>query len=487
MSDSIVLSRISGGAIDGRLQILRIRQRLFKSLHNVLVNERENLLEAIQIDEGFTQEEAQVVFASALIELRNHYDQLDFQADLAQEYSVARKQSNESRRVPITMTYLIPDSFTLFYSVITALSAALEAGSCFIVEFDNTNSKTSALLKRIISSSLDQDAFGIVESRAPEVFLSKCAVVDQRPDGSNSKIPAQILLYSPKSRNVALVDRTCDIRLAAREIVTSRLAYNGASRYSVDLVLVNEFVAARFQSALIEELQHAQSNIAAKKSSSLAKKVVRSKFPTILEDDAKKGAVELVIGDSNVGAVNILNRSQIATQKIPSSRVVPCLKITSLDDAIDFLSTEPQQEFPIAAFYLFAAEREAKYLSQYIICRATYVNHIPAQLAIGPMAPPQYPANLRMRYTRDMFEEPSPQVVPGSRSHPVSTIFGKASFLVDLAQRPLKPTGQPPSGAWGFFEQGIIIGAIVYLLPMVGAVTCGIAYTGWTGYKKFWS
>lgn len=73
----------------------------------------------------------------------------------------------------------------------------------------------------------------------------------------------------------------------------------------------------------------------------------------------------------------------------------------------------------------------------------------------------------------------------GPRSHLMSTIFKKAAFIDKVAQRPLKPTGQAPSGAWGFFEQGIIIGALVYLLPIVGISTAGIGLAFWKGLHGF--
>lgn len=134
MGDSAVLLRVSGGAIDGRLNILRVRQRLFQSLHTVLVKHHDPLLEATQADDGCSREEAQAVFANALIELRNHYDLLDFTRDLDLEYSLARSKSNEHRRTSIALAYIVPDSHNLLFNVVSALGAALEAGSCVVTE-----------------------------------------------------------------------------------------------------------------------------------------------------------------------------------------------------------------------------------------------------------------------------------------------------------------------------------------------------------------
>lgn len=133
-SQSTVLSHVQAAAIDGRMRILRIRQRLFRSLYDQLVENGAELLSAIQDDDNCSKQEAQIVFASALIDLRNHYNALDLTTDLEAEYSVAKNKSNEARRVPIEIAYIIPDGLNLLYSVLAALTAALEAGCCVVVE-----------------------------------------------------------------------------------------------------------------------------------------------------------------------------------------------------------------------------------------------------------------------------------------------------------------------------------------------------------------
>lgn len=65
-------------------------------------------------------------------------------------------------------------------------------------------------------------------------------------------------------------------------------------------------------------------------------------------------------------------------------------KYTSLDDAIDIFSDDPRQ---LGALYLFAGRGEAKYLSQYIATRATFVDHIPSELSsesISSLLVPNY-------------------------------------------------------------------------------------------------
>ncbi|KAL1846992.1 hypothetical protein Daus18300_014069 [Diaporthe australafricana] len=310
MSDIAVISRVSSGAIDGRLRILRVRQRLFRSFHEALIKHHGDLLKAVQADDGCLKAEAQAVLAGALIELRNHYDLLDFETDLELEYSLARKKSHERRRKAIALTYIIPNPFNLLYNVVSVLSAALEAGSCVIVELENTTQKTPVLLRRIILESLDRDAFGVVSSRAPTKILAQCVVIDQKPMSHNN-ISAQRVISTPEYRSVAVVDRTGDTNLAAKEIVASRLIFGGSSSYAVDLVLVNEFVAKGFQEAVSREMAKPGwegQRTTGQLCESRRPNIVESTEAALFDEQVKSGKVTFVEGDSSKGAVQILDR-----------------------------------------------------------------------------------------------------------------------------------------------------------------------------------
>ena len=94
--------------------------------------------------------------------------------------------------------------------------------------------------------------------------------------------------------------------------------------------------------------------------------------------------------------------------------------------------------------------------------------------------------SLATRYSRAMFEYPSPQFAKGPRSHLSSTWLNdpkKPVKLLSIARKPLKPTGQAPSGAYGFFEQGMVLGAFVYLLPILAVSLFSISYAGMFGYR----
>lgn len=72
--------------------------------------------------------------SQALQELEKYYNELDLQKSLEEEYRVKNGRNNDDGRAPEAVVYIIPDKFTLFYSVLCALCACIAAGSCCIVE-----------------------------------------------------------------------------------------------------------------------------------------------------------------------------------------------------------------------------------------------------------------------------------------------------------------------------------------------------------------
>jgi hypothetical protein len=76
-----------------------------------------------------------------------------------------------------------------------------------------------------------------------------------------------------------------------------------------------------------------------------------------------------------------------------------------------------------------------------------------------------------------MFSVPRPQIVTKGVE-----ITSKVEELRDLAVKALKPTGQKPGHAIGFFEQGILIGLGVTVLALLPAVGWGV----WTVGRSAW-
>ena len=133
MSASITTD-ILGAVADLRTRDLRFRQRQLIALHTWISKNIAELKRAFRADDGLSDPEAQFILSMALDDLRRNYDSLDLKKELDIEFRIKNGRDNEQRRVPEDIVYVVPDSFTLFYGVTSALCASVAAGSCCIVE-----------------------------------------------------------------------------------------------------------------------------------------------------------------------------------------------------------------------------------------------------------------------------------------------------------------------------------------------------------------
>ena len=260
---------------------------------------------------------------------------------------------------------------------------------------------------------------------------------------------------------IAVVDRTADIQLAARELVAASSGFGGSSPYSPHIVLVNEFKRQDFIEAAINETLRLQSE----RSASKAPTQERSK-PTL----SNLKNCEIVHQQPNLTIVRLPNRNSILQSKFPA-RVLAIHSISSLDDAIDLITSKTS--IPCLAAYHFGSAATGKYLSQFIEAQHTFINHVPHNLLIGPALPLSTTASdPRQRYPTTLFSVPRPVYINGPK-----TGTPKASAeLIAEATTPLKRFKRHPGGGVGFFEQGFLINAGIVV---VSTLTC-------TGTGLFW-
>jgi hypothetical protein len=116
-------------------------------------------------------------------------------------------------------------------------------------QLGNTPSAVDAVLRDIFPKALDHATFTIISSPIDDKeIVEDCLLVDQKVQGEQSSTANSLHSY-PELRTIAVVDRTANVDLAARSIVTARFSFRGKSPYAPDIVLVNEFVKTEFYEA----------------------------------------------------------------------------------------------------------------------------------------------------------------------------------------------------------------------------------------------
>jgi hypothetical protein len=276
-------------------------------------------------------------------------------------------------------------------------------------------------------------------------------VIDQN---SNETWPrANALASSSRSRVFGIVDRTADIKLAARELVAARFAFGGSSPYAPDLVLVNEFVKEEFLQATVEESRKLKSGSQVygnEKGKSKGK--VLDKIEKFKKSDS---SVKVVLEEANAIVLDLPARRPEMLETKTEAPVLAVHAIKSLDDAIDFLGSA--EGGPALAAYHFGNPQTGKYLAQFVDTRVSFVNHVPRELLIGPTRPVTQNVDSSAVYTVEMFSLSRPAFIqPSSPSSEIAAVMSSANGsaarkLLEQALSPLKAMKRHPGGGVGMF------------------------------------
>ncbi|KAK5113553.1 hypothetical protein LTR62_003422 [Meristemomyces frigidus] len=470
--------QIRAAAIDERTHNIYYRQTQLEALASALTTNISRLSDAIANDYGHNQAEIAVELYLAIGAIRNDYATLVPKIAQEKEYLLASgKDAGEARR-PVGVVYIEPCvEHTLFYSVVVPLSAAIAAGNCVIVLLESNLRTLSSLLRDLLTTALDQDTFAVASERITDPRLLESAIhVNQV---STDRWPrANQLSSHAGARTVAVVDRTGDVKLAARELVAARFSFGGRSSYAPDIVFVNEFVKQEFLQAVVSECVNLGDGTGR---SSVAKGRPTSRVNEQIEALRKADPeLRVVLQESKFAVVELTSRNAELLAKKRDSPVMVVHAMRSLDDVID-TTNNTGDSVPSLAAYHFSDAASAKYLTQFIESAVTFVNHIPRNMLVGPAFPACLPVNPEARYSPDMFQLARPAfskttisatALDAALSAQTSTSTQK---LMAEATAPLALMKRNPGGGVGFFEQGFLMNAALLL-------TTTLSVSGFTVY-----
>ncbi|KAF7193252.1 Aldehyde dehydrogenase, dimeric NADP-preferring [Pseudocercospora fuligena] len=473
-----IFPRIQAATIDGRYHNIYHRQVELERLCKALTDNVNEIKQAISADYQYSESEIAVEYHLTLSAVKQYYASLSPKKAHDEEYLVASGKDAANHRCPAGIVYIEPIQHTLFYSTIVPLSAALAAGNCVIVLLENNLRAVSSLLRRLLPASLDADVLAIASSPVKDSeILSKALCVLQ--NGVRRAPSINELSSTTKAPVVAVVDRTADVSLAAKELVAARFSFSGHSPYAPDVVLVNEFRKADFLHAVVTECARVGSSVemngSVKGKTTLSGRITEQ---VELLKASDKG-LRIVVQESKYAVVDISSRSAVLQTPIEEA-VLAIHSIRSLDDAIDLINSAT--EAPCLAAYHFCNHATGKYLSQFVAAEATFINHIPRELLVGPPAPVGKPLDTSKRYPIELFTVPRPAFVKlSAQAATLATALSSsnnttAQGLLKEAASPLKEVKRNPGGGVGFFEQGFLINAGLILTSIVLISVSGSFY-----------
>ncbi|CAG8918558.1 unnamed protein product [Penicillium salamii] len=446
------LKRVCAAATDGRTTNVRFIQTQLRNLHQSILDTRVEIIQAIASNPLMTGTEAEVEYLLAISSVRKCYEELNFEKIIADEYKVAKGQNNPHRRVGYGVVLIKPTAHTRFYSIMSPAACAIATGNTFVVE-----NCCGTPVDRVLCSvfqSLDWETYGLVQGPVTgEPLISTALVVDQ----TGTSTSANLVSAKEGLRAIAVIDRTADVEKAVQHILGANVAFGGKSPNAPDFIVVNEWVKQQFLDTILCQAR------------SLAKSPNSYRF------------------DHNVELKEILIDSE-AKGKICSTKA----------QGLCLIDAQNNPEYLVA--YHFAEPDACKFLSQQIRSQWTFVNHLPIHLlgkkkinlyhcsemqdkltfqTVGPALLPN--STLSQRYTSYMFSRPRPEFIQPTEDSVMDLTISQPNENAQLLslgqreQRPLPATMQGPGTAIGFFEQGIIVGGICIVLPVISF----LGYSGW--------
>lgn len=316
-------------------------------------------------------------------------------------------------------------------------------------QLENNLRSLSGVLRRTLQGALHPDTFAAASSpvRDPAI-LNEAIVVDQNSD---ERWPRANQLASPSSScTFAVVDRTADVRIAARELTAARFGFGGSSPYAPDLVLVNEFVKSDLLQALAEETRKIASS--GEKSELSAPSRASGKIEALKKIDPD---MQIAVRKSKAVVVDLTARNPEMLHVKTSTPVLTVHAVKSLDNAIDSIGSA--NAGPALAAYHFGNAQVGKYLTQFIDARVSFINHVPRELLVGPAHPAGYAVDPAARYPVEMFTLARPGFIqPSSADTQIAEALaladsGAAQRLLEQALTPLKAMKRKLGGGVGMF------------------------------------
>lgn len=467
---SLNLKPLLAAAIDGRLHNVIHRQRQLQNLHTAFQQSAGAIREAIVSDGVSTPAEAAVEYFAAIRCIKDAYESLSPEKALDAEYSVAANKNAPDNRVPAGIVYIEAINHTMFYSVVTPLVAAIAAGNCVVVLLPQTLRNSSTLLRNLLSSSMEQDVIAIVNEPLSDSSLPASTIWVQQ-SGTELRTKSNELVSISSLPVVAVIDRTADVQLAAKELVAARFSFGGRSPYAPDIVLVNEFVQQRFLHAVLQECV---SRSAVKKTAQKSGANVSKALEALRKSDE---GVRIISQEQAGAVVELPSRKSLLSTRLEAP-ILAVHSTRSVDDAIELITKIVPEK--CNATYHFANPETGKYLAQFISSNASFINHVPRELLLGPLYPAGQPLTPNTRYQPSFFTLPSPQYSTAAPRDGVlkSALSGANDELelMRLASEPLNVKKRYSGKGIGFFEQGLLLNASLILFGTITASIVSIYY-----------
>ena len=372
-SPGAAVQRMRDGFDSGRTRPLAWRRAQLRALRRLLVDNRDDLREALYTDLRKSATESDLTEIGILVREIDH---------------TLRHLGRwlRPRRVPVPLV-LLPSSARIVrepLGVVTVIApwnypvqlllapliGALAAGNTVVLKPSELAVATSTLLARLVPAYLDREAVSVVEGGIPETTELLAQRVDHifyTGNGAVARIVLQAaaLHLTPVTlelggKSPVWVDASADLASAARRIAWGRFVNAGQTCVAPDYVLTTPAVAARLEPLLVDAITDLY-GADPKSSPDYGRIVNERQFGRLA---AMLGQGRLVAGGATDAAelyiaptvlADVDPASAVLTEEI-FGPILPIVTVSGLDEGIRFIGA---REKPLA-LYAFTRSRTAE-------------------------------------------------------------------------------------------------------------------------------
>lgn len=386
-----------GQFASGRTRAHTWRLRQLEGIIRFLDERKDGLLSALREDLGKPESEA------LSCEIEYVRDEAERARRRLANWMKPRRISVPLRAMPGSAS-MIPEPLGLVLVVspwshpvqlsLAPLASAVAAGNAVILKPSEVAATTSAFISRHLTDYLDSDAIAVVEGGKIEAGALLAERFDHIYFAGGARAGRDVLRaaaehLTPVSLNLGgkctcIVDRSADLRVAARRIVWGKFINAGQSCLAPNHVLVHETV----EEALVERLAEAVLELYGEdpRSSRDFGRIINRhhvlRLAELLEGDHRIVVGGIVAPEDRYVAPTVLQdvdeRSSLIEEEI-FGPILPVLPVADVDAAIDAVNAQPKAP----AVYAFAGDRVVQ---QEIVERTssgtTVLNHTALQLTV---------------------------------------------------------------------------------------------------------
>jgi aldehyde dehydrogenase (NAD+) len=259
-----IVSRLRSTFNSGRTRSIEWRLRQLDSLHKMLIDREDEILDALHVDVGKPRMEgwiAEVGFMVKEVEHTRKNLREWVKPEKVPIPLVLQPGKSEVQRQPLGVVLVIGPWNYPFQLVLAPLVAAIAAGNTVVLKPSEVAPNTSALLARLLPQYVEPDAVAVVEGGIPETT----ALLEERFDHifytGNGQVARIIYAAAAKhltpvtlelgGKSPCIVDRNVDLAVVARRITWGKFYNAGQTCVAPDFLMVHESV----RDALLDKIR----------------------------------------------------------------------------------------------------------------------------------------------------------------------------------------------------------------------------------------